>query len=89
MVKKLNVLKIKVNILNNQEVIMINKIKENKEQDKIDKELLDFEYVEPEQQEQIEQLDLYVDKEYDKYDKTFKKIIDEDENFSFKDNEEK
>lgn len=68
---------------------MLVKIKENKEQDKIDKELLDFDYVEPEEQEQIEQLELYLDKDYDKYDKTFKKVIDEDEDFSFKDNEEK
>lgn len=68
---------------------MIMKVKENKEQDKINKELLDFDYVEPEEQEQIEQLELYLDKDYDKYDKTFKKVIDEDEDFSFKDNEEK
>ncbi len=70
---------------------MIIKVKENKEQDKINKELLDFDYVEPEEQEQIEQLELYRDEEYnkEKYDTTFKKVIDNDDDFSFKDNEEK
>lgn len=70
---------------------MIMKVKENKEQDKINKELLDFDYVEPEQQDQIDQLELYRDEEYnkEKYDTTFKKVIDRDDDFSFKDNEEK
>lgn len=67
---------------------MITKVKENKEQEKINKELLDFDFKETYDDEQ---LDLYLDPEEDKkYDKTsFKKIIDSDDEFSFKDNEEK
>lgn len=63
--------------------------KENKEQDKINKELLDFDFIENEEQEQLELYlgDEEVDKKYDV--NSFKDVVDRDDDFSFKDNEEK